>query len=115
MKTEEGRIFAEMCGCPVCVNEPHTAVIYWTNGNPYGHTEVSGRVFTTWGDWKWSNVHEKSYRERIVAGVEVEGVKIPASDFEAWGIHGLYTTGHVIIDLSPSDPLELPIEINPFM
>ena len=107
---DEGRIIAsDVCVCRACMNEPHTADIYMDDD-----TRLKGRVRTTWSDWKENTLGEK-YRDRIVASIEVEGLTIPASEVKAWGINGIYTLGHVILDVAPTDEIQLPLDISPFM
>lgn len=100
---------SDICTCAACMNEEHEADIYMD-----GDTLLKGRVRTTWGDWKENAVGEK-YRDRIVESVEVEGLTIPASEVKAWGINGIMTLGHVILDVAPTDEIQLPLDISPFM
>ena len=107
---EEGRIIAsDVCVCRVCMNEPHTAEIYMD-----GDTRLRGRLWTTWSDWK-DGAEGVKYRDRIVEFIEVEGLRIPASEVKAWGINGIYTLGHVILDVAPTDEIQLPLDISPFI
>ena len=97
-------IIKDMCGCPVCMNEPNIAAI--TIGE---HSDYRGRVYTTWGKWKLDR-DGKLYRNRIVDYIEVDAVesaggkvRINASEFEEKQVGGIYTGGHVIVDLAPDD------------
>ncbi len=110
-RSEEGRAIQVCCTCPACMNEYHEATITMD-----GDTNYDGRVYTTWSEWKTNTLGEK-YRDRVVAAVEVEGLTIPATQahIEAWRINGIYTTGHVILDVAPSDPIDFPIDICSWM
>ena len=109
-RRDEGRvIMSNICTCPTCMNEVHEASITMD-----AETTLKGRVWTTWSNWKKNTFGEK-YRDRIVESVEVEGLRIQASEIEAWGINGIYTAGHVILDVAANDPIEFPLDISPFM
>ena len=56
-------------------------------------------MWTTWSDWK-DGTEGVKYRDRIVDFIEVEGLRIPASEVKAWGINGIYKLGHVILEVA---------------
>ena len=47
----------------------------------------------------------------------MEGLTIEATEAEvkAWGINGIYTFGHVILDVAPSDEIQFPLDISILM
>ena len=109
---DEGRIImSDVCVCPVCMNEEHKVDIHMD-----GDTHLEGSLETVWGAWKVNSAGER-YRERIVKNIIVEGLAIPATETEvrAWCINGIYSVGHVILDVSPYDPIDFPLDISPFM
>ena len=102
-------IVSDVCGCTACMNEPHEADVYFD-----GDLRLKGRVWTTWSEWR-EDINGKPYRDRILDAVEVEGLRIPARGIQTWGICGIYTWGHVILDLAPNDMHTVPYDVCPYM
>lgn len=109
---QKGRVLLRngTCGCLVCMNEYNESTIVFDNDVSIDKV----RLHTTWGEWQ-HDINGGLYRERILDYLVVEDLKIPASDLEKWGIYGVYSWGHVIVDLAPSDTIEYPIVVLPFM
>lgn len=106
---QRGRIdVRQMCGCLVCMNEDNDSTVNMDDEN------IEARLYTTWGEWR-HDINGRLFRQRILDYIIVEGLKIEASELEKWGIYGVYSDGHVIVDLAPSDTIEYPIVILSYM
>ena len=108
MPAIQGRLIREVCVCAVCMNEDNESLVY-INADTRDPSKKC-RIYTTWTD-DTANVRCVDY---IITS---DGQTIDAKDFIRHSVYGLYSDGHVIIDIAPEDieNLEMPIDISMLM